>query len=109
MPLGSNSPPHHCDNIAANAAAQAMGKFGMAFRAGNTAAWTGNGTEATPYASGILVVNDAVFSVLTGSPAVVTTGTVTAITAVTFPAGLYIPGRFSAVTLTSGAVMIYFA
>jgi hypothetical protein len=109
MPIGSNEPPHKCDNISANAAAQAMGKFGMEFRAGATAAWTGNGTTLTPYASSVYCINDTTFTTLTGVPAIGTTGTVTALTAVTFPAGTWIPGKFSAVTVAGGAVMIYLA
>ena len=109
MPVGANKSETFLAEITANASAQAMGKFGIAFRAGATAAWTGDGMEATPYASGILIVNDATFTTLTGIPAVATTGTVTALTAVTFPAGLFIPGKFSAVTLGGGAVLIYLA
>lgn len=108
MPAGANKSELYYAEVAANAAAQAMGKFGIAFRAGATAAWTGDGLAATPYASGILIVNDTTFTTLTGvSPTINDTGTVTALTAVTFPAGLYIPGRFSAITIGGGAVLIY--
>ena len=109
MPVGSNAPSAQCDQIIANAAAQAMGKFGKQFLAGVNAEWTGQGTTTAPYGSGILIVTDTVFNTLTGIPAISTTGTVTALTAITFPAGLYIPGLFSYVKLTSGAVLIDFA
>ena len=46
------------------------------------------------------IVSDTIFTTLTG-----VTGD--ALTAVTFPAGMIIYGNFSAVTLTSGSVLLY--
>jgi len=113
MPVPQAAPHSFHAYVSANAAAQAVGKFGAQFLAGVGAAWTGTGAAATPFASSIYCLNDTVFSTLTAADTkkvpFSTTGTVTAVTAITFPAGTQIFGLWSAVTLTSGAVMIYYA
>ena len=54
----------------------------------------------------IQVVNDAVFSSVASASGNVTGPT--RLQTITLPAGLGIGGRFSAVTLTSGVVIVYF-
>lgn len=61
-----------------------------------TEAWTGR-------ASAILVVEDTVFATLTGTISLHGTS---ALADATFPAGVLLRGHFTAITLTSGVVLI---
>lgn len=73
---------------------QAFGEAGCVYEVGTTA--------ITGDFCAIQILNDAVFSLLTN-----TLGTGDAITTLTIPAGITLFGKFSAFTLTSGAVCAY--
>lgn len=58
----------------------------------------------TGHFTGMLVIADAVVAAVTYETSYEITGTWTSLTSI--PAGLYLPGRFSSITLTSGEVVL---
>ena len=110
MPAPTTASTAVYDQISANAAVQIMGKTGSAI-VDSATTWA---PATHPQVCLIFCITDVAFSVLSGPecweeagtkrpPAYNMTGG--AITAVTFPAGSYIPGNFSNITISSGTAL----
>jgi len=110
MPAPTTASQAVYDQISANAAVQIMGKTGSAI-VGPAVTWL---PVTHPQVCLIYCITDVVFSVLSGPvcwsqlttkrpPCYNLTGG--ALTLVTWPAGSYIPGNFTDITISSGTAL----
>lgn len=114
MPAPTNASQAHYDQMSANAAVQIMGKTGSAIV---TTGVTWAASTSYPQVCLIQCLTDVVFSVLSGPVCWKDNGgtnrppmynlTGGALTAVTFPAGSYIGGNFTDITISSGTAIYY--
>lgn len=79
---------------------EALGKFGVEFITNTTAGTSKNYCAIT-------MLEDTTFTTLTSSNWVAGTASSSQVTSVTYPKGLTIFGRFTAVTLATGKILCY--
>lgn len=117
MPVPTVNDQNFYGQITANATAQAMGKMGCAFFNAGTAFTTAAALH--PKAVAIQVINDTVFTTMTGdTDGFLESGTTSraygynytnvALNTITFPAGTYITGKFTNIVVASGVILVYF-